>query len=48
MIDVFPTPWSPKKTSLYLASGEIFGADADGVEAAVLLDAAIDPWIFQH
>ena len=23
IMDVFPTPWSPKKTSLYLASGEI-------------------------
>ena len=26
MIEVLPTPWSPRKTSLYFARGEIFGA----------------------
>ena len=25
-MDVLPTPWSPKKTSLYFANGEMFGA----------------------
>jgi hypothetical protein len=26
MIEVFPTPWSPRKTNLYFAKGEILGA----------------------
>ena len=25
MMDVFPTPWSPRNTSLYFASGAIWG-----------------------
>lgn len=35
IIDVFPTPWSPRKTNLYFARGEIFGAavDAGGWES---------------
>ncbi len=25
MMEVFPTPWSPKNTNLYFANGEILG-----------------------
>lgn len=37
MIDVLPTPWSPKKTSLYFANGDMFG-----VLEAVPFSAAAD------
>ena len=50
IIDVFPTPWSPKNTSLYFARGEIFGvAPADTawltwslVDEVADVDAIID------
>jgi hypothetical protein len=31
MIEVFPTPWSPKKTNLYLARGAKLGPPFVGV-----------------
>lgn len=45
MMEVFPTPWSPKNTSLYFASGDIFGPDVvTGAEAGALvpLDSGAD------
>lgn len=29
IMDVFPTPWSPRNTSLYFANGDKLGALAD-------------------
>lgn len=40
IIAVLPTPWSPKKTILYLANGEMFGV---AVAAAGIDDAAAVP-----
>lgn len=34
IIEVLPTPWSPRNTNLYLASGEILGPAAELVTAA--------------
>ena len=35
MMEVFPTPWSPKNTSLYFASGDILGPDVVAGAAAL-------------
>lgn len=39
-MDVFPTPWSPKNTSLYFAKGEMFGVAP--VDAAWLIWSPAD------
>lgn len=35
IIEVLPTPWSPRNTNLYLASGEMLGPAAELVAAGV-------------
>lgn len=48
-MEVFPTPWSPKNTSLYFASGDILGPDVvTGAEAGALppLDSGADIFDF--
>jgi hypothetical protein len=42
MIEVFPTPWSPRKTSLYFARGEMFGALVEGALAGADAPASAD------
>ena len=45
MIDVFPTPWSPRNTSLYFASGDMLGAE-DAAAVVVGIDLELLSAIF--
>ena len=41
MMLVFPAPWSPRKTSLYFASGAICGIEPGGAAASAIAAAEI-------
>ena len=49
-MEVLPTPWSPRKTSLYFASGDILGIDDavdDGIEPVIPSDIADQKYLIK-